>query len=126
MADNSLKGRPTLLDEEPERFPHLAWVWAAWHELQTDRDFVGMGASPMPLSFGAVDRYARRYGLDDEAFRLLRAHLRALDNVWLDHETARRKREQDKGSRSRGDSKPPRMPPRVRPRPRLGRRGGRR
>lgn len=41
-----------------------------------------------PIGFLAIDAWARRHGLDDEAFDLLLATVRALDGVMVEHSRA--------------------------------------
>ncbi|WP_421522350.1 phage tail assembly chaperone [Ochrobactrum quorumnocens] len=56
----------------------------AWHFLRYDRQYGAMGGES-PISFLAMDCYARRYGIDGVFFDTFRALISALDAEWLDH-----------------------------------------
>lgn len=65
----------------PELWPHLRFYWDAFTTLGTDRS-VGMAEGPIP--FSAVDRYARRYGIDDiDDFDVFLRIMRGLDAEYL-------------------------------------------
>lgn len=59
----------------------MDWVWDAFWELGSDRS---IGTSEGEIPFSAIDRYARRYGInspdDFEGFRKL---IRHLDHLYL-------------------------------------------
>lgn len=58
---------------------HLNSVWRAYHALRTDRQ-VGMDMGP--IMFSSIDRYARRYSIDDlDEFERFMALIRALDHA---------------------------------------------
>ncbi|MER8540243.1 hypothetical protein NKH17_12390 [Mesorhizobium sp. M1334] len=56
----------------------------AWNALQFDRQYGAMGGE-MPISFVAYDAYARRYGIEGEAFERFHAFMIAIDTEWLNH-----------------------------------------
>lgn len=71
-----------FLDNRPELHEHLAFAWQAFLELSTDRP-VGLGGAG-PIPWAAIDRYARRYRLDDvDAFEIFMTLVRAADAAWL-------------------------------------------
>ncbi|MER9901601.1 hypothetical protein [Mesorhizobium sp. M0130] len=49
-----------------------------------------------PIGFIAYDAYARRYGLEGEAFERFLAFMRAIDDEWLIHVDAKAKAEAEK------------------------------
>lgn len=70
---------------------HNAFAMQAFQDLKYDRQFGAMGGV-LPLSFGAIDAYARRYGIEGEAFDRFVTLVRALDGVWVE---ATNKRDDD-------------------------------
>ncbi len=69
-------------------------VWEAFWTLTVGRQYVstGMGATPAPLSFEAIDRYARRFGPHNaDGFEEFLILLTALDREYL--EIGRERRE---------------------------------
>lgn len=77
-------GQPiAALQSRVEVEAHLRFEWRAFADLSTDRP-VGMGVRPIPWS--CIDRYARRYGIDDlDDFEAFLSLMRAMDAVHLDH-----------------------------------------
>ena len=76
----SAKDRPTL-------YADLEVVWEAFWTLSAGRQYVstGVGAIPAPLSFEAIDRYARRFGPHDaDAFEEFLILLTTLDREFLE------------------------------------------
>src|SRR5438874_1197361 len=71
--------------------PHSTFAMQAFQDLKYDRQFGAMGGV-LPLSFGALDAYARRYGIEGEAFDRFVILVRALDSVWVE---ATNKRDDD-------------------------------
>lgn len=71
---------------DPE--PHLFFEWEAFYSLSNDRQ-IGMGIGPIPWS--AIDRYARRFGIDGadefDAFAFL---IRSMDGAFLRREAERK------------------------------------
>lgn len=66
------------------------WIVFAWKDLIHDRQVVsGMTTAFLPLSFSAIDAWARRYGIEGDAFEFLKRALRSLDAVYLRHANAR-------------------------------------
>jgi hypothetical protein len=60
--------------------PHLLGVWNAFGQLTTDRP-VGVTRGAIP--WGSIDRYAARYGIEDDDFDDFVQLIRAMDAVWL-------------------------------------------
>jgi len=61
-----------------------AYYIRAWQFLRYDRQYGALGGES-PISFQAMDVYARRYCIDGLAFDLFRALVSAIDAEWLDH-----------------------------------------
>lgn len=62
--------------------PHLVFYWNAFFNLTTERSS-GFGLGPVPWS--AIDGYARRYQVTDEAqFDVLVRFIRAMDATLLE------------------------------------------
>lgn len=82
---------PTRPDEARAEYWH-DFYWQAWEALRFDRQYGAMGGE-FPISFIAYDTYARRYGLEGEAFERFHAFMTAIDMEWLHHvaEKAREK-----------------------------------
>lgn len=58
---------------------HLQSVWRAYHALRTDRQ---SGMDMGPIMFSSIDRYARRYSINDlDEFERFMALIRALDRT---------------------------------------------
>lgn len=83
--------------EHPDEFPAEAvpkrppearseiwheFYWRAWSALRFDRPYGAMGGE-MPVSFLALDAYARRYGIEGEAFDRFHKFMTAIDGEWL-------------------------------------------
>lgn len=66
----------------------------AWQALRFDRQYFAFGGET-PISFLALDRYARRYGIEGEAFDRFLAFMDAIDSEWLDHVAAQAKKTED-------------------------------
>ncbi|WP_448113062.1 phage tail assembly chaperone [Mesorhizobium amorphae] len=69
---------------EAELEPWHAFYFRAWDLLQCDRQYFAFGGE-LPISFGALDRYARRYGIEGEAFERFLAFMSAMDDEWLNY-----------------------------------------
>jgi hypothetical protein len=52
--------------------------------LRFDRQYGAMGGET-PIGFMALDTYARRYGIEGEAFERFLAFMTAIDDEWLDY-----------------------------------------
>ncbi|ESQ83256.1 hypothetical protein AEAC466_13470 [Asticcacaulis sp. AC466] len=66
----------------PALLPGANQFLQAFWEVSHDRP-VGFGVGPVP--FGAIDRWARRYGIDDaDDFDDLVGAIRVMDGVYLD------------------------------------------
>lgn len=79
---------------QPDDAEIPAWAatyWRAWHALKFDRQYGAFGGET-PISFVAIDAYARRYGIRDVEFETFLAYLGALDTEYLQH-VARREAE---------------------------------
>lgn len=76
--------------EEEKVRADLADLWKAWHLLRFDRFFGSMGGSA-PITFVAIDTYARRYGYQGESFDLLLRCVAAMDSVHLEIEAEKEK-----------------------------------
>lgn len=74
---------PKALQDRPEVFEHLQFVWSAWWSLHADRP-IGWGAVG-DIPFTAMDRYADRYGIVDiDAFERFTALIDAMDGAYRD------------------------------------------
>jgi hypothetical protein len=58
----------------------LEAYYEAFAELSTDRQ---SGTSIGPIPWSSIDRYASRYGIEDDAFEYLIRMVRALDDAFL-------------------------------------------
>lgn len=81
---------PKALQDRPDVWEHLAFAWAAWWELHSDRP-IGMGGAGA-IPFSAIDRYAERYGLIGDAFETFIDLIRAMEGVYRDWQDKRSKR----------------------------------
>lgn len=68
--------------------------WRAWHALRFDRQYGAFGGET-PISFVALDAYARRYGITDIQFETFIALLGAMDNEYLLHVGRKRAEEKE-------------------------------
>jgi hypothetical protein len=68
------------------RFEHWQlFYWEAWNALRYDRLYIGQhGDIEMPISWVAVDAYARRHGIDGLAFDALLKFVSVIDFAYLD------------------------------------------
>jgi len=66
----------------------------AWDRLRFDRQYTE-GGGETPISFLALDAYARRFGIEGEAFDRFHTFMTSIDAEWLTHvaEKARERRE---------------------------------
>lgn len=55
-------------------------LFSAFWELSTDR-YIGTQAGPLPAQ--SIERYAERFGYDDEEFGVLQGCMRAMDRAYL-------------------------------------------
>lgn len=85
---------PAFIRDWPEVREDLVPYWEAWHHLAGDRS-TGFGPGPTP--FMALDRYAERFGLDDE-FETFQRLMGAMDRTYLEHERERRDRDSSKST----------------------------
>lgn len=69
--------------EEAILEPEVLFYREAFLALQHDRQWAGMNGTPSEIPFTAIDTYAKRYGIEGEAFDLFVVLIRAMDRVWL-------------------------------------------
>ena len=82
VAREDGKAPPALIDK-PSIPAHLQFAWGAFWALSNDRQ-IGFGVLG-PISFSAIDRYARRYGVvGTDDFDRLATLVRAMDGAWLE------------------------------------------
>lgn len=78
---------PAMAEAGPELLPGLALFLQAFEDLSPSRPSGGFGLGSIP--FEAIDRYARRFRIDDaEDFDDLVRFVRALDDEYLAWATA--------------------------------------
>ncbi|MES0168249.1 hypothetical protein NKJ87_20040 [Mesorhizobium sp. M0027] len=85
---------PTRPDEARAEYWHQ-FYWQAWEALRFDRQYGAMGGES-PIGFLAYDAYARRYGLEGEAFERFLAFMTAIDTEWLIHVAAKAREAENK------------------------------
>lgn len=71
---------PLALADRPNLLPGLEVVWAAFWDLNGDRQ-MGFGAVG-DVPFLAIDAWARRYGVPDSDFPRLHGLLKAMDAAY--------------------------------------------
>lgn len=97
------KEDPTLsiktLEDEPELFSHLNWVWEAFGELNYRRGVSMSG--PVPITMSDIEAYSRFRGIHSlhERDRLLN-YLRVLDQEWMTNHYTDQKRRGEQPSAS--------------------------
>lgn len=70
------------LDAQPEIEPYLRFVWDAFWELNSDRPIGAMGGVGT-IPFSSVDRYARRFGINDpDQFSRFLSLIRKIDSKY--------------------------------------------
>ncbi len=70
------------LDSRPELQTYLITIWDAYTSLDRDRQITMSGPGPIP--FSSIDRYARRYGIDEIGeFDRFRRMIMAMDAEYL-------------------------------------------
>lgn len=72
--------------------------WRAWRALRFDRPYGALGGEG-PISFLAIDAYARRYGFEGRDFEMLAILIGAMDAEYLKWVGEKAKQEQEQ----RGD-----------------------
>ena len=71
-----------MAEAGPQLLPGLALFLQAFEDLSPSRSSSGFGLGPIP--FEAIDRYARRFCIDDpDDFDDLASFVRALDDEYL-------------------------------------------
>lgn len=88
------------IPRRPDEASEEAWhqfYWQAWNVLRFDRPYP-YGGGEKPISFLAYDAFARRYGIEGEAFDRFHIFMTAIDAEWLRYiaEKARQREEADK------------------------------
>jgi hypothetical protein len=79
--------------------------------LSSDRSF-GMSEGPIP--FSAIDRYARRYGIDAlDEFEAFLAIMQGVDQAYLGFRAEAAERNRSLNEQLRKQDKPPKQIPRV-------------
>lgn len=85
ISHEQIPRRPAEAREE-------AWhdfYWQAWNVLRFDRQYLDGGETPIP--FVAYDTFARRYGIEGEAFDRFHIFMTSLDAEWLRHRAEKAK-----------------------------------
>ncbi|PZQ19337.1 MAG: hypothetical protein DI565_00680 [Ancylobacter novellus] len=73
---------PAALARKPAIGRGLGLYWRAFSDLSAERE-VGL-SGPRPIGFSAIDRWARRYRVDDvDGFDRLKRFVRAMDAEWM-------------------------------------------
>ena len=73
----------TAAVEPPKNEPWHLHYWEAWHALRHDRQFIGQMAIEQPISFMAIDAYARRFEIEGDAFSHLLRFVSVIDTEFL-------------------------------------------
>lgn len=76
----------------PDAAPELwhDFYWRAFEALRYDRHYGAWGGES-PIAFVAIDAYARRYGIEGEAFDRFIGLINAIDDEWLSWKAERAK-----------------------------------
>ena len=92
-----------VLDDRPRVYSDLTSIWSAFLVLSESRPYIstGFGATPGPIPYEALDRYAQRHGphTPDE-FDRFQQLIRALDKYYTD--TSAKKANARSNSSSKG------------------------
>jgi hypothetical protein len=80
VADKTGK-TPKALEDEPEIYPDVLWLWDAFWLLHRSRP-IGMTVGPIPLT--EIEAYIRLYQV--QQVELLITAVDALDRLYLEHE----------------------------------------
>jgi hypothetical protein len=88
---------PDAILNKPKMAPGLEFIWRAFWEMSTDRDF-GMAEGPIPWS--VMDRYALRHEIEDDEFDRFVLMIKSLDSVYIEHRTKQQNKKMKKGSKS--------------------------
>jgi hypothetical protein len=78
---------PDRIREAPELMLGLQLYIGAWLDLSSCRQ---SGWTEGPIPWPEVEQYGRLLELDEETIADLHHHIRAMDNVYLKHQEARR------------------------------------
>ncbi|TPM19772.1 hypothetical protein [Mesorhizobium sp. B2-3-6] len=84
------------LPSRPVEAKAEAWhsfYWRAWEALRFDRHYGAFGGES-PISFVTLDTYARRYGIEGEAFENFHRFMTAIDTEWLLYRAEKDKEEE--------------------------------
>lgn len=83
---DSILNKPTLL-------PGLDFIWRAFWELSTDRNY-GMSEGPIPWT--AMNQWAMRYGIHGDEFNRFVILIKNVDMVYIEKRGADQKRKMNK------------------------------
>lgn len=67
------------------------FYWEAWNALRYDRAYVGQMGAEMPISYMAIDAYARRQGIEGRSFDHLLRFVTTIDLVYIDLQAEERR-----------------------------------
>ncbi|WP_419900774.1 hypothetical protein [Roseomonas sp. USHLN139] len=83
MADED---RPSIRQPAPD----LLWIWRAWHQLHSEREWLVSfgGATPRGVRASTVAALAEREGLSEDELDLLQEMVRQMDAVFFEHHEA--------------------------------------
>ena len=87
------------LDDKPEIHGE-EWIYDAWCEMAGDR---AGSMGPVPTPWTAIDRYAKRYGIEGDTFEVFVHCLRSLDTGLIEYHEDKQKK-QDKVEKKDDDS----------------------
>jgi hypothetical protein len=76
---------PAAIPKPPEDAAPELWhdfYWRAFEALRYDRQYGALGGES-PISFLAIDAYARRYGIESDAFDRFLRLVNAIDDEWM-------------------------------------------
>lgn len=90
---------PPSIENAPELLPGLEIYYHAFLNLTTDRTF-GMAEGPIPWS--AMDRYARRHGIEGFDFDRFVVIMRIMDTAYSDYQESRRNKAESKAAIGKG------------------------
>jgi hypothetical protein len=84
---------PRRPDEAREELWH-EFYWQAWNVLRFDRQYLD-GGGELPITFIAYDAFARRYGIEGEAFDRFHIFMTAIDSEWLSYSVEKAKQRKE-------------------------------
>ena len=89
---------PEKIENKPVISAGLDFIWRAFWELSTDRDF-GMAEGPIPWT--AMNDYAHRYDIWGDEFDRFVLLIKALDSVYIEKRGRQQKHKMKKASKGR-------------------------